>query len=172
LGATRPPNLMVLNSPERCCGPQVLDALITSRIGDMRELLLALRSCDGRKGGEPNRAPGVRFRWTAEAASRYCGPDSGCLWRFRGSGFRDVEHHETLTPRTRDCRKADATGSRATRRLDGQLLFFPAYNMGAIYCVNFSATSLFAISHQPLICSHGWIQTVDTIILLAYWLEA
>jgi hypothetical protein len=39
--------------------------------------------------------------------------------------------------------------------------------MGTIYCVNFDAISLFAISRQPLICSYGWIQTVDTIILPA-----
>jgi hypothetical protein len=32
----------------RCYGPQVLDALVTSRIRDMRELLLVFRSCDGR----------------------------------------------------------------------------------------------------------------------------
>ena len=43
--------------------------------------------------------------------------------------------------------------------------YSPLHTMGAIYCVNFSATSLFVISHQPLICSYGWIRTVDTIIL-------
>jgi hypothetical protein len=51
-----------------CCGPQVMDALVTSCIGDMRELLLALRNHDGREGGEPNHAPGVPFRWMTETA--------------------------------------------------------------------------------------------------------
>jgi hypothetical protein len=78
-----------------------------------------------------------------EAVSRYYGPDSG---RFRGSWFRDVEHHETLTPRTPECRNADVTRSRAMHPLDGRLLSFPAHNMGAIYCANLCATPLTAIS--------------------------
>jgi hypothetical protein len=39
------------------------------------------------------------------------------------------------------------------------------HTMGAIYYVNFGATSLFTISRQLLICSYGWIRTVDAIIL-------
>jgi hypothetical protein len=34
------------------------------------ELILQLQSYDGREGKEPNRAPGVRFRWTAEIFSK------------------------------------------------------------------------------------------------------
>jgi hypothetical protein len=71
----------------RCCGPQVLDALIISRIGDMRELLLTLRNHDGREGGEPNCTPGVPFRWTVETAPRYCGPAFGHFWCFEVRGF-------------------------------------------------------------------------------------
>jgi hypothetical protein len=42
-----------------------LGTFSASGFGGMRELLLALRDRDGRKGEEPNRAPGVPFRWTA-----------------------------------------------------------------------------------------------------------
>jgi hypothetical protein len=74
---------------------RVLDTLITLLIGDMREPLLALRNRDGQKGGDPNRAPGVRFRWMAETAPRYCGPAFGCFWHFEVWGF---EMHKDIKP--------------------------------------------------------------------------
>jgi hypothetical protein len=48
---------------------QALDALGTSRLAAGRGWSFDLKSCEGRGGEEPNRAPRVRFRWTAEIFS-------------------------------------------------------------------------------------------------------
>jgi hypothetical protein len=48
---------------------RVSDAFGTLRLVAGRGLVLALQSHEGQGGEEPNRAPGVRFRWTAEIFS-------------------------------------------------------------------------------------------------------
>jgi hypothetical protein len=60
----------------------------------------------------------------------------------QGSGFQNVERHETLTLQIIECRNADVTGSRATRPLDGRLLSFPAHNMGAIQEISLTLGSM------------------------------
>jgi hypothetical protein len=67
LSATRPSNLTVLNSPDAAVGPRSW-MLSLLRASGYEGAAFALRNRDGRKGGEPNRAPGVRFKWTAETA--------------------------------------------------------------------------------------------------------
>jgi hypothetical protein len=94
------------------------------------------------------------------------GPHFQRFRRYRGSGFRDVEQHETLTPRTSNVEMPTRLDL-APHVLWMDDCYSPLHTMGAIYCVNFGATSLFTISRQPLICSYGWIWTVDTIILPA-----
>jgi hypothetical protein len=133
----------------------------------MRELLLALRNHDEREGGEPNHAPGVPFRWTAETAPRYCGPTFG---RFRCFGVRGFEMYNDMKPSPFEL----ATAEKPTRLdLVPRVLWMDdcCSSLHTIWarsiCAILGATLLSAISRQPLICSYGWIRTVNTIILPA-----
>ena len=64
-----------------------MDALVASRIRDMRELLVALQNRDGRNNAEPNRTLGVHFRWMTEISPQYYGPDFRCYQHFGVRGF-------------------------------------------------------------------------------------
>jgi hypothetical protein len=133
----------------------------------MRELLFALRNHDGRKGGEPNRAPGVRFRWTAVTAPRYCGPAFGC---FRHFGVQGFEMCNDMKPSPFELATAEKP-----MRLDlaPRVLWVDdcCSSLHTIWarsiCAILGATLLSAISCQPLIFSYGWIRTVNTIIFPA-----
>jgi len=133
----------------------------------MRELLLALRNHDGKKGREPNRVPGVHFRWMAETAAWYCGPNFRPSQYFRVQGF---EMYNDIKPSPFELATTEKT---TWPDLVPRVLWIewlssiPAHDVGAIHYAILGATSLSVISRQPLIYLYGWIKTVDTIILPA-----
>jgi hypothetical protein len=67
---------------------RVLDALGTSRIGDMRELLLVhFEIAMGENGEEPNRAPGVSLDGRLRLLRDTVGPTLGAFGAFGVRGF-------------------------------------------------------------------------------------
>jgi hypothetical protein len=134
----------------------VPDAFVTSRIGDMREPLLAFRNRDGRNDEEPNRARQVspldgRLRLFLDTA----GPTLSAFGAFGVRGF-EMQNDMKLSP-------FELPNAETPTRLDlaprvlwmDDLPSSPAYPMGAIQCANLGAPPLAAISRQPSICSLG-----------------
>jgi hypothetical protein len=95
------------------------------------------------------------------------GPTFSAFGAFRVRGFK-MWNNMKLSPLKLLKAETPTRLDLAPRILWMDDYYSPLHTMGVIYCVNFSATSLFMISRQPLIYSYGWIQTIDTIILPAH----